>query len=202
MELNEIKNIAVFCGSNIGNHPAYYDAAVQFAKALIKLNINLIYGGANVGLMGVVADTVLNDGGKVIGVIPQSLVEFEVAHKGLTHLHIVETMHARKKLIFELADGFIMLPGGIGTLDEFFEILTSYQLGFHAKPCGIINTNHYFDLLLNFLNNSVAEGFIREVHRNIIFIEESPIALLDKFYSFKSNNIPKWLNFKTSSGSN
>lgn len=189
----KINNIAVFCGSNTGNHPSYADAAINLANALIQSGINLVYGGGKIGLMGIMADAVLNAGGQVFGVIPQGFVEIEVAHTELTNLKIVSTMHERKKLMSELADGFIMLPGGAGSLDEFFEIFTWYQLGLHAKPCGIINTNHYFDHLIHFLDHSVKEGFLKSTHRDLIFIEESPAILLDKFANFIPNQSTKWI---------
>ncbi|TAK72888.1 MAG: TIGR00730 family Rossman fold protein [Gammaproteobacteria bacterium] len=178
-----MKNIAIFCGSNMGSQTIYRDAAEKLATALIQSNINLIYGGASVGLMGVIADTMLQAGGKVIGVIPQALAELEVAHNNLTHLHIVDDMHARKKLMSDLADAFIMLPGGTGSWDEFFEIFTWRKLGFHMKPCGIVNTHHYFDHLIHFLDHSVKEGFLNAANRDLIFIEESPLLLVEKLTS-------------------
>lgn len=177
----QIKNIAVFCGAHVGKHILYQQAAKELAQLFVKFKLNLIYGGAQVGLMGKLADSILEKNGQVIGVIPHSLAGVEIAHPNLTKLHIVHSMHARKKKMSELADGFILIPGGIGSLDEFFEIFTWQKLGFHQKPCGILNVNHYYDHLINFFDHSVQEGFLEAEYKNAIIMGNSPAELMDKF---------------------
>ncbi len=191
-----MKRICVNCGSSPGHHPSYLRAAEKLGQALLERNLELVYGGSDVGLMGKVADAVLNAGGSVIGVIPNSFAH-KVSHEGLTELHIVESMHERKAMMFDLSDGFIALPGGFGTLDEFSELLTWSQLGLCKKPCGIVNVNGYFDKLLAFFDGAVAEGFIRPEHRDMLFVDESPDALLDKFYTYEAPTIEKWVGLKT-----
>lgn len=181
-----ISKIAVFCGSNHGNRPEYVDATNQLAASLCNADISLVYGGANVGLMGVLANQMLRLGGEVIGVLPENLVEWEVAHRGITKLHIVPTMHERKVMMMNLADGFIMLPGGAGSLDEFFEVITLAQLGLHKKPCGILNVAKYYDLLLSFLEHSVTEGFIKNGYRDLVMIDNHPEKLLQRFLKVDS----------------
>lgn len=188
----KINTIAVFCGANSGNKPIYGDSAIQLANLLVERGITLVYGGANVGLMGILADQVLSLGGHVIGVIPKSLVNVEIAHQNLTTLHVVNSMHERKALIAELSDGFIMLPGGPGSLDEFFEMYTWAQLGYHSKPCGILNINGYHKYLLQFLDHLVAEGFLKQVHRDMILVEHSCQALMQKFATYQTFKEPKW----------
>ena len=173
-----MKNLCVFCGSNVGNKTAYVKAAMELAECLVNNNIGLVYGGASVGLMGRLADSVLLAGGEVIGVIPQSLVERELVHQDLTDLRIVDSMQARKALMDELSDGFVALPGGMGTLDELFEVLTWLQLGFHNKPCGLLNVAGYFDGLLSFLDHATAEKFIKPEHRAMVIVEETPSKLI------------------------
>src|SRR5579862_5553391 len=165
-ERNLMKKIGVFCGSNTGNNPLYAETAKQLAISMAHAGITLVYGGANVGLMGVLADNILKNNGYVVGVIPKSLVEVEIAHQHLTELHTVNSMHERKAMIADISDGFIMLPGGPGSLDEFFETLTWAQLGYHSKPCGILNVCNYYNYLLKFLDHAVEQGFIKQVHRN------------------------------------
>jgi uncharacterized protein (TIGR00730 family) len=189
-----MKRVCVFAGSSAGNRPEYLAAAEDLGRVLAARGIGLVYGGARVGLMGAVADAVLADGGQVIGVIPQALVEKEVAHDGLTDLRVVTTMHERKALMAELADGFIALPGGWGTLDEFFEILTWAQLGLHEKPCGLLNVQGYYDGLLSFLEHSTAEGFVRREYRAMISVSESPAALLDALHKYAPPTVEKWID--------
>lgn len=176
----EFKKIAIFCGAYAGSGDKYAQAARALAVLLAAANIALVYGGGKVGIMGVLAETMLKHGGEVVGVIPQFLVDVELAHTGLTQLHIVNSMEERKTLLGELADGFIMLPGGVGSLDEFFAIMTRTQLGQYDKPCGILNVGGYFDYLLKFLDHATAMEFIKPAHRNIIISEDTPGKLLAK----------------------
>jgi uncharacterized protein (TIGR00730 family) len=164
-----VKRICVYCGSSSGAKPEYTRAAVELGGLLVKNNIELVYGGADRGLMGAVAGAVLSGGGAVTGVIPRSFAA-RVAHQGLTKLHVVDSMHARKQLLFDLSDGFIVLPGGLGTLEEMFEQLTWSQIGLHSKPCGILNVRGYFDRLLGFLDYSVTEQFVHQAHRDMILV--------------------------------
>jgi uncharacterized protein (TIGR00730 family) len=191
---NHIKSLSIFCGSSMGNQAAYRDSAERMADCLVDSNINLVYGGSTVGLMGIIADRVLSRGGKAIGVIPQSLADLEISHQGLTELHIVQSMHERKALLSELSQGAIMLPGGAGSLDEFFEFFTHAQLGFHRYPCGILNSDHYYDRLLEFLDHSVHEGFLKEKQRNMILVEESPGELLRRILTYEAPTMTKWVD--------
>ena len=191
-----MKRVCVNCGSSPGFNPLYIEMAEKLGEALIECNLELVYGGADVGLMGKVADTVLKAGGSVIGIIPKAFAH-KVSHQGLTKLHIVESMHERKAMMCDLSDGFIALPGGFGTIEEVTEILTWSQLGLNTKPCGIINVNRYFDTLLSFFDGAVAEGFMKQEHRDMLLVEESPKALLEKFYSYKVPSIEKWVGIKT-----
>lgn len=178
---HSIKKIAVFCGAHLGRLDIYSHVAKELGMALARNNIELIYGGAKVGIMGVIANQMLSMGGRVTGVIPESLVAKEVAHLGLTKQHIVSSMHERKLLIAELSDAFVMLPGGMGSLDEFFELVTMAQLGYHQKPCGILDVANYFFHLIQFIEHCVDEGFVREFHRNMIIVEQNATLLLNKF---------------------
>jgi uncharacterized protein (TIGR00730 family) len=180
-----MKSICIFCGAKSGTTPIYTRAGVSIAALLATHQIELIYGGGKVGLMGVLADTMIAQGGRVQGVIPQGLVDEEVAHTGLTELHVVNTMHQRKELMYKLSDGFIALPGGFGTLDEFFEILTWSQLGLHKKPIGFLNTNGFFDHLINHFEHIVSEGFVEQALVDRIVVEEDEGKLLHKL----ENNI-------------
>lgn len=182
--MSTIASLCVFCGSNTGAKPAYTEAAQTLGRLLAGREITLVYGGGKVGLMGTVADAALQAGGKVTGVIPQSLVEKEVDHTGLTELHVVGSMHERKALMADLSDGFIALAGGMGTLDELFEILTWAQLGFHAKPIGLVNTLGYYDHLLAFLQNALAEGFVRDAHLQTLLVEREAERLFQRMYDF------------------
>ncbi|MFT4748510.1 MAG: hypothetical protein ACI9E4_000174 [Pseudohongiellaceae bacterium] len=173
-----MKRLCVFCGASMGRNPAYAEAARSLAKILATKDITLVYGGASVGVMGQLADAALEAGGKVIGVMPQELVNREVSHLHLSELIIVDSMHERKAKMAELSDGFVALPGGLGTLEELFEVLTWAQLRFHAKPCGLLNTNGYYDQLISFLDHSVDEKFIKPAHRQMIILGDEPDTLL------------------------
>lgn len=170
--------IAVYCGAAAGNNPLYADAARALAAALIERNIGLVYGGGNVGLMGIIADEVLRLGGEASGVIPRALLEREVGHTGLTRQFVVKDMHERKAMMAELADGFIAMPGGLGTLEELFEMLTWAQLGIHAKPVGLYNVNGFYDGLIAFVAHQQAEGFVRPAHAALMLAEAAPQVLV------------------------
>ena len=195
--MSEIRRLAVFCGSNPGARPDYVEGARGFGRLLSQRGIGVVYGGSSVGLMAAVAEAVLDELGDIIGVIPKMLVEREVAHKSLTDLRIVDSMHQRKSLIAELSDGFVALPGGIGTLEEFFEIWTWAQLGVHSKPCGLLNIAGYFDPLLSFLDRAVEEKFVRDVHRSMVIVESDPIKLVNRFEAYEPPRVVKWLNAGT-----
>jgi uncharacterized protein (TIGR00730 family) len=172
--------ICVFCGSKTGSNPIYAEAAQDFARRLATSGHDLIYGGGNIGLMGIIADAALAENGQVIGVIPGSLANFEIAHSGLTRLHIVKSMHERKALMAELSDAFVALPGGYGTLDEMFEILTWAQLRFHNKPVGMLDVDGFFTPLLAFLDQQLRQGFLREDHRQLLLVDVEPQSLLNR----------------------
>ncbi len=195
--MSEIRRLAVFCGSNPGARPDYVEAARALGRLLAQRGIGIVYGGSNVGLMAALADAMTDEFGDIIGVIPRMLVEREVANKALTDLRIVDSMHQRKAMMAELADGFIALPGGIGTLEEFFETWTWGQLGMHAKPCGLLNVAGYFDPLLEFLDHAVAERFVRDAHRAMVVVESEPAALLSRFERYEPPRVVKWLNAGT-----
>ncbi len=195
--MSEIRRLAVFCGSNPGAHPEYLDAAREFGRLLATRGVGIVYGGSSVGLMAALADSALDDLGEVIGVIPRVLVEREVANTALTDLRIVDSMHQRKALMAELSDGFVALPGGIGTLEEFFEIWTWGQLGMHTKPCGLLNVSGYFDPLLEFLDHAVEEKFVRDVHRSMVIVEREPARLLERFERYVPPRVVKWVNSGT-----
>jgi uncharacterized protein (TIGR00730 family) len=187
-----LKRVCVFCGSNAGLRPEYADAARRLARVLSSRGIGVVYGGGNIGLMGIIADAMLEAGAEVIGVIPQSLVEREVAHAGLTALHVVQTMHERKAMMSSLSDAFIAMPGGFGTFDEFFEVLTWSQLGYHRKPCGLLDVAGYFDRMTAMLDHAVAEGFLRPAHRGLVIADRDPEALLQKLADFTPVAAGKW----------
>jgi uncharacterized protein (TIGR00730 family) len=189
-----MKRLCVYCGSRPGSQPAYTEAAKNLARALVNRKIEVVYGGASVGTMGVLANTVLAEGGHVIGIIPQAVLGREVVHRGLSELRVVTSMHERKALMAELSDGFIALPGGLGTLDEVFEILTWGQLGLHQKPCGLLNIRDYYRGLVDFLDHAVSERFITEVHRAMLLVEEEPERLLDQFERYKAPTVAKWVD--------
>ena len=186
-----MKRICVFCGSSRGAGDQYINAAKELGFTLVKQNIGLVYGGASVGLMVEIANTFIAEGAEVIGVIPKALVDREVACSTLPDLRVVASMHERKSLMVELSDGFIALPGGLGTIEEFFEVLTWAQLGIHEKPCGILNINGYFDHLIEFLNHTVNQKFIEEEHRSMILIDNDPAELIKKFTSYEAPTIDK-----------
>ena len=187
-----MKRICVYCGSSSGSRPVYADAARDLAGVLVRHEIELVYGGADKGIMGVIADEVLKLGGSVHGVIPQMLCEKEIAHTGLTELHVVSSMHARKSMMAALSDGFIALPGGFGTLEEIIEIITWGQLRFHEKPCGLLNVAGYFDHLLSFLNHANAEGFLRPENRQMLLAEPSAVRLIQQFERYSAPHVEKW----------
>jgi uncharacterized protein (TIGR00730 family) len=179
-----MKSLCVYCGSSIGSSPAYEEAARSLAKAMVSEQIDLVYGGGNVGLMGIIADEVLSLGGKVSGVIPKALMDYEVGHHGLTHLYVVKDMHERKAKMAELSGGFIAMPGGIGTLEELFEALTWSQLGFHDKPIGLLNVNGFYDGLIRFVQHLVKQGFLKQEHASLMMYEDDAPALMERFKSF------------------
>ena len=191
--MTTINSICIYCGSSPGRLEAYSTAASALAQALVSRNIRLVYGGAGIGLMGRVADEVLKLGGQAIGIIPKALAHKEVAHKNLTELHVTDSMHERKMLMAELSDGFIALPGGIGTLEELFEIWTWAQLGFHNKPCGLLNVEGYYDLLIGFLDHVAAEQFFKKDHHALLLVETNPDVLLDRYATYQSPELKHWL---------
>ena len=176
-----MKSICVFCGSHDGVREGYRAEAARLGRTLAQRNLGLIYGGASVGLMGAVADAVIDAGGRAVGVIPQSLIDMEIAHTGLADLHVVNTMHERKALMAQLSDGFIALPGGIGTLEELFEIMTFAQLRFHQKPCGLLNIEGYYDQLIGFLDNAQTQGFVSSAQTRYLLVDQTVDGLLDRF---------------------
>jgi uncharacterized protein (TIGR00730 family) len=180
-----IRRLCVFCGSSPGQHPDYARAARDFGTLLAKESIGLVYGGGKPGLMGELADAALAAGGEVIGVIPEHLETREVAHRGLSDLRVVSTMHERKAMMSDLADGFVALPGGLGTMEEFFEVATWSQLGIHDKPAALLNVRGYYDLVDRFLDHAVEEGFLRASFRALIMIGSEPVALLEALRTFR-----------------
>ena len=190
--------ICVFTGSSPGALDAYAASARELARVLVSRRHTLVYGGAKVGLMGVLADAVIAGGGEVIGVIPAHLEAKEVAHRGLSELRVVGSMHERKAVMSELSDGVIALPGGLGTLEELFEMLTWAQLGLHGKPCGVLNVAGYFDRLLEFLDHAVDQRFISELHRGLLLSDDDPTVLIDRMMAYQVPNTGKWLDRDTS----
>jgi len=184
--------ICVYAGSNPGADPAYAEATAELARLLADREIGVVYGGARVGLMGILADTALTAGGEVIGVMPQALIDREIGHTGLTELHLVASMHERKALMAELSDGFVALPGGAGTLEELIEVYTWSQLGIHDKPMGVLNVNGYYDGLAALLDHAVQEGFLRREHRAAMHAEPTPEALLERFAGWRPSALAKW----------
>ncbi len=179
-----MRRICVFTGSRDGSHPEYAEAARQLGRELVERNYGLVYGGGNVGLMKIIADTVLDLAGHVTGVIPDSLVSKEVAHRGLSDLRIVQSMHERKAMMAALSDGFIALPGGLGTMEEFFEVLSWAQLGIHRKPCGLLNTSGYYKRLIEFLDHAVEHDFLKPKHRSLLILANEPPEILSRFEAF------------------
>jgi uncharacterized protein (TIGR00730 family) len=190
----QLSSVAVYCGSNSGTDPAYARAAASLGRTLADRGIRLVYGGGQVGLMGVVADTVTENGGQAYGVITEALRAKEIAHKSLTSLQVVGTMHERKAAMADAADAFIMLPGGFGTFDEFFEVLTWTQLGIHAKPCGILDTAGFFAPLRALLDGAVTAGFVHSAHRDMIIMADDPGRLLDRLAAWTPVTVSKWLD--------
>ncbi len=188
-----MKRIAVYCGSNKGARPEYAAAAQALGELLARERNELVYGGGMVGLMGIVADAALEHGGHVIGVIPEKLKLKEVVHEKLPDLRVVKNMHERKALMAELADGFIALPGGYGTFEEFFEVLAWSQLGWHKKPFGLLNIAGFYDYLMAFLDHTTAEGFIRPQHRELVLVGSSPESVLQQMKDFRPTNEVKWV---------
>ncbi|PPD29976.1 MAG: TIGR00730 family Rossman fold protein [Methylomonas sp.] len=188
-----MKSICVYCGSSPGRQPIYADAADFLAESLVKRNLRLVYGGAGIGIMGRLADQVLQLGGEVIGVIPKALAHKEIAHANLTELHVTESMHERKMRMAEFSDGFIALPGGIGTLEELFEIWTWAQLGFHQKPCGLLNVANYYDALIQFLATMQREQFVKSQQHDLLMIDTDAERLLERFGGYQSPVTRQWL---------
>lgn len=191
---SKIKRLCVFSGSSPGIRTDYAQAATQLGRELVKHEIELVYGGGDVGLMGIIADTVMSAGGTVIGVIPEFLAQKEVAHNELTELHVVQSMHERKAMMSDLSDGFIAMPGGIGTFEELFEVLTWQQLGIQPKPCAILNTSDYFNQLLKLLDHAVAEKFLKPAHRDMLLIAESAASLIDLMRKYEHSHTDKWMD--------
>lgn len=189
-----MRSICVFCGSNTGKNGVYADAARDLANAIAGCGMKLVYGGGNIGLMGVLAEAALAAGGHVAGVTPRRLLEKEMVHTGLSELHVVDTMHERKALMAELSDGFIALPGGLGTYEEMFEALTWTQLGFHRKPCGLLNVAGFYDRLTGFLDHAVAERFLKVEHRAMLLVENDARALVARIRDHHPPQVSKWLD--------
>jgi len=189
----DLKNICVYCGSNAGNDPIYTTQAQALGRSLVERGLGLVYGGSRVGIMGVVADAVLQAGGRAIGVLPEALMQKELAHKGLTELHVVASMHERKTMMAAKADAFVAMPGGIGTLEEIFEVWTWAQLGFHNKPCGLLNVAGFYDKLAGFLNHAADSGFMQPQHRQMLAVESDANRLLDRFATYEAPTVSKWI---------
>jgi uncharacterized protein (TIGR00730 family) len=189
-----MKRVCVYCGSSPGRLPGYREAARELAHEMVARGLDLVYGGGSVGVMGAVADAVLERGGAVTGVIPRSLATKELAHDGLTELIVVGSMHERKAKMAELSDAFVALPGGWGTCEELFEMLTWAQLGFHAKPCGLLNVAGYYDPLFEFLEHAIAERFVKEEYRPMMIMEDNPGRLIDRFAGYRAPRVKKWID--------
>ena len=188
-----MQRICVYCGSNEGARKDYAQAAAELADVLVRHDLELVYGGSHKGIMGILADRVLAQGGRVHGVIPKMLVEKEIAHEGLTELHVVKSMHDRKSMMAALSDGFIALPGGFGTLEELIEIVTWGQLKFHDKPVGVLNVLGYFNALLQYLDHTVTEGFLRPENRSMLIQDSDPALLVQKFERYTAPRVDKWV---------
>jgi uncharacterized protein (TIGR00730 family) len=186
-----LRSVCVFTGSRPGRRPGYATAAAEFGRELAARELRLVYGGGNVGLMGIVADAVLEGGGQAVGVIPEMLRQREVAHQHLSALHVVDTMHERKAMMARQADAFVAMPGGLGTLEELFEVLTWSQLGIHTKPCALLNVEGYYDALIAFIDRQVEEGFVAPAHRALILVDSDPATLLDRVAAQPSRPAPK-----------
>jgi uncharacterized protein (TIGR00730 family) len=192
-----MRRICVFCGSSQGSRSEYRAAAEEMAAELVRRNIGLVYGGGNVGLMGVIADAVLKAGGEAVGVIPEHIMSREIGHEGLTKLHVVQSMHERKALMADLSDAFIAMPGGFGTLEEFCEVVTWTQLGLHAKPCGILNVLGYYTPLLAMFDHAVEERFLKPENRCLVLARESAAELLRALEEWRPARVEKWLDRDT-----
>lgn len=188
-----MRRLCVFCGSSFGNDPLFRRAARSLGSAIAGAGVELVYGGASVGLMGAVADAALEAGGRVIGVMPQALVDKEIAHAGLSDLRVVASMHERKALMAELSDGFVALPGGLGTFEELFEVWTWAQLGHHAKPCSLFNAGGFYDGLVAFLDSVTASRFIKPVHREMLIVADDPAVLLERLRGYTPPAVIKWI---------
>lgn len=188
-----MQRLCVYCGSNPGVRPEYADAARELADVLVRHELELVYGGASAGIMGAIADRVLEQGGIVHGVLPKLLEKKEIAHPDLTELHLVASMHERKSMMAMLSDGFIALPGGFGTLEELIEIVTWGQLQFHDKPVGVLNTLNYFDHLLKYLDHAVDEGFLKPENRTMLLQDSEPVGLVQQFERYTAPRVEKWL---------
>ncbi|MGF6594088.1 TIGR00730 family Rossman fold protein [Pseudomonas sp. 2835] len=191
-----VRSVCVFCGASTGVNPAYREAAIALGQTIAARGLTLVYGGGAVGLMGIVADAAMAAGGEVIGIIPEALKNAEIGHTGLTCLEVVDGMHARKARMAELSDAFIALPGGLGTLEELFEVWTWGQLGYHAKPLGLLDVNGFYSKLGSFLDHVVEEGFVRPQHRAMLQLADSPAELLDAMDNFEAPVLPKWVDKK------
>jgi uncharacterized protein (TIGR00730 family) len=190
-----VRRLCVFCGSSPGARPAYGEAAEELGRLLVAQGIGLVYGGGKVGLMGRLADAVLAEGGEAIGVLPEALVAKEIGHAGLDDLRVVGSMHERKALMADLSDGFVALPGGLGTVEELFEVYTWSQLGLHRKPCALLDVEGYYEGIASFLDHSVRERFVREDHRAMLIVEREPRALIERLRRFEPGAIvPKWID--------
>jgi uncharacterized protein (TIGR00730 family) len=190
-----MKRVCVFCGSSPGARPAYAGAAEELARLLVAEGIGLVYGGGSVGLMGKLADAVLAEGGEAIGVMPEALVAREIAHRGLSELRVVGSMHERKAVMVDLGDAFVALPGGLGTVEELFEVYTWAQLGLHRKPCGLLDVEGYYEGIARFLAHAVEERFLPEEHRAMLIVEHEPRAMLERLKRFRPETIqPKWID--------
>jgi len=189
-----MERICVYAGSNPGTDPAYAACAAELACAAVERGLGVVYGGGKVGLMGVLADAALEAGGEVIGVMPQDLIDREIGHQGVTELRVVGSMHERKALMAELSDGFAALPGGAGTLEELIEVYTWSQLGLHRKPMGVLNVGGYYDPLARMLDHAVAEGFLRQTHRDAMHFAATPQELLDLFEGWEPEYLSKWMD--------
>jgi len=194
-QLRRIQRLCVFCGSSSGAR-VYAEAAAELGRELVKSGVTLVFGGGRVGLMGILADSVLAAGGEAIGVMPRALVEKEIAHTSLTKLHVVESMHERKALMADLADAFLLLPGGYGSWEEFLEVVTWLQLGIHRKPCALLNVAGYYDALLSQASHAVEEGFLRPTHKEMLIVEENPARLLARLESAHVPSEAKWVDPK------
>ena len=191
-----MQSVCIFCGSNTGREALYAEATRALVQALAAAGIRIVYGGGNIGLMGVVGQAALEAGAHVIGVTPRKLLEREVVHTGLSELHVVDSMHERKVMMAEMSDAFIALPGGMGTLDEIFEMLTLNQLGMQRKACGFYNVAGFFDSLCDFLDHAVAERFIRAEHRDMIMVADDPVSMITRLRQWKMPEVSKWMDHK------